>query len=194
MNNRKYKFRLWDGKQMHLSYVVGGYAFSDAIQVRNEPFIPGQTWELMQYTGIKDTEGVEIFEGDIVKWGHRAAVIVWLDTYENIGWYLGFNSESYKDGGYYERGTYKDITKQINNIEIIADEPMCEPNFAKYEVVGNIWENPEIIQSAIQPISFTYDVKCQECGKTFQVTRNYPIPEEKIKQGGFCVNCDDVNK
>jgi uncharacterized phage protein (TIGR01671 family) len=48
---RKIKFKVWDGKEM----------FTDA-KLNNEP---GQL--LLQFTGLKDKNGKEIYEGDIVR-------------------------------------------------------------------------------------------------------------------------------
>ena len=64
--HREIKFRAWDGKMMRPSKQIGIWQskclFLDDGLVKK--------WILMQYTGLKDRNGVEIYEGDIVKWGH----------------------------------------------------------------------------------------------------------------------------
>ena len=72
--------------------------------------------ELMQYTGLKDIAGDEIYEGDIVK-----------DVSDGIIGRVG-----YSDGGYVI--VYDDIMEKLS-----ADES------AYLEVVGNIFENPELL-------------------------------------------------
>ena len=71
--------------------------------------------EINQYTGLKDIAGDEIYEGDIVR-----------DVSDGIVGYI-----EYSDGSYVI--VYDDITEKLN-----ADES------AYLEVVGNIFENPEI--------------------------------------------------
>ena len=80
--------------------------------------------ELMQYTGIKDKNGKEIYEGDILKDNKgRISKVVWH------GSFAGF--------------VYSYIDKD--------NEEYCNPNnlhlcYMKMEVVGNIYENKNLLE------------------------------------------------
>lgn len=82
--------------------------------------------ELMQSTGLKDKNGVEIFEGDIVLENRiQRAVSFGEQEYEedfgNLAYYVGFNV--YTKWGY----------SSIDPVE--------------YEILGNIYENPELLEA-----------------------------------------------
>jgi uncharacterized phage protein (TIGR01671 family) len=92
----------------------------------------GLEWEIIwtrQYTGRKDINGKEIYQGDIVKgkfdrYG-SVGVIKWLD--KRCGFYI--------------------VTNTIGT-DIINREPWesaYKMNSCKLEVIGNIFENPELI-------------------------------------------------
>ena len=78
--------------------------------------LPFDQIELMQYTGLKDKNGVKIFEGDIVKVLNKFIDIV---AYDNGCLYMK------KQSCYYEF-TYQ--------------------NFDYIEVIGNIYENKELLE------------------------------------------------
>src|SRR3970040_1944265 len=59
----KIKFRVWNGEWM----ISPDYIDCDGIAHWKENSIPQSSNDLMQYTGLRDKQGEEIYEGDIVK-------------------------------------------------------------------------------------------------------------------------------
>ena len=114
VSGRELKFRAWDKKHKRMSLPA------DAEQIFGKIWVPFDVTEfdLMQYTGLKDKNGKEVYEGDILSLPFRfegdysykpsIAVVEW-DVY---GWYVNNRGEC----GYNET-----------------------------EVIGNIYENPELL-------------------------------------------------
>lgn len=113
------KFRAWwiqDEVMTHiytLEFLQGGIRVSDGCW--HEKFL-GDEVILMQSTGLKDKNGVEIFEGDVG----------WDDHLEVYGKVI------------FDEGKF------IYEWENICDD-LCEVN-ADIEVIGNIYENPELLE------------------------------------------------
>ncbi len=86
---------------------------------------------LMQSTGLKDKNGVEIFEGDIVLVSVRNG----FDYLDNKVCIVK-NSIDYS--GLVCATVDEDLEYRIFNTELFEEYT--------YEVIGNIWENPELLE------------------------------------------------
>lgn len=104
---REIKFRAWDRKD-NFMYIPQGL---------NNPIQENDRFEYMQYTGLKDKNGREIFEGDIVK------IVIKEDRNREEIMTVNFSKGCFMaDGWYLDRYKY--------------DSPT---------VIGNIYENPELL-------------------------------------------------
>ena len=81
---------------------------------------------VMQYTGVNDMNGKEIYEGDILHGvKNKAKYVVKFGEYSYVEWHCGF----YLD---------RDNNGKLN-------EGMGHTN-ENLEVIGNIYENPELLK------------------------------------------------
>lgn len=124
---RKIKFRAWDkqNKNMEKVDLLG----SNVLHIKNSEWENTEDFEVMQYTGLKDDNSLEIFEGDIIK--------------EN-GW----------DGIFYliiEKGC-KFIAKKIgdHNGDIFTKRDIDLDAVLWPVIVGNEYDNPELLDEVIK--------------------------------------------
>ena len=120
---REMKFRAWSGEQM----VSPDYIDRSGAAWWKENSIPTSSREVMQFTGLLDKNGKEIYEGDIVK-NTKA------DPPEDCGFLCVF----------------ADCRFKFQNVNFIDDDEFgigVEDYLytAKCEIIGNIHQNPELI-------------------------------------------------
>ena len=142
---REIKFRAWDKKNKkyfrecnYLYFGIGGIRFMWVDPKRDEMMatdLPTEDYELLQFTGLKDKNGIEIYEGDIVRI-----------------WEYGFKDGN-EDGGfdlYQDMGTDKVTMDRfpiywLDNEEFgYEGEDLINPEHC--EVIGNIMENPKLLE------------------------------------------------
>lgn len=129
---RELKFRAWTGLVMEYRVVVGqlGAFFVQGIDPKDtaslSPFntIYHESIPIMQFTGLKDKNGKEIYEGDIIKNETTHPLeVYWMGLAWGIQWKDQGNDEEsiiYDDGG---------------------DMGMDEDGLKYMEIIGNIYEN-----------------------------------------------------
>ena len=134
------KFRAWlkDEKEMQnvLAFDTRGHSFLGiegthvTVDGWCDNFEAGKQAVLMQSTGLKDKNGVEIFEGDLVK--------VSVDN----GFDYLFEELSIVEPSKIHSGLVCSLKSHEAEYRIIHAEILGY----EYEVIGNIYENPELLE------------------------------------------------
>jgi uncharacterized phage protein (TIGR01671 family) len=126
---RKLKFRAWDttNKKMYDRVLAGPgdpcsivwdedrhewVQFDDACGV------------IMQYTGLIDSNGVEIYEGDIVSTGHATDVVEWIEAIDT-------DRDWQHCTGFLIHLLPMNITYKYSQLNV--------------KVIGNVYEHPHLI-------------------------------------------------
>src|SRR5690606_23340090 len=114
---REIKFRAWDkeNKEMVEVELLG----KRVLLCKNGEWENIEDFEVMQFTGLCDKNNREIYEGDIAKSGKRLFVAKWNNDIASFVWEPLDGESSYPC---FNVGTVKNV-----------------------EVVGNIFENPELL-------------------------------------------------
>lgn len=131
---RTIKFRAWDKENKAMVELRTVESWSDGSYIcrpkdaKLQPIVaytePSEyTSIIMQFTGLLDKNGKEIYEGDIVK--------TWLNR---------VSENKYIHQVVFAKNGFK---LQYPHIEDIYEELDCRDNI---EVIGNLYENPELLK------------------------------------------------
>lgn len=133
---REIKFRCWDEKNRrwvkNIDEDVDGRQAAFIGAPPSQKLVTPSGWILMQYTGLKDKNGVEIYEGDILKhslW--KIPVVVYWE-------YGGFMAKS--AAGELGKRSYTDGT-------------LYDMQLPKCKVIGNIYTPPPTLIKQIRRMS-----------------------------------------
>lgn len=141
---REFKFRAWENNKMYYQVRCGGVfdgiptaptvwnvEAGDWLNLTGQPHT-----KVMQYTGLKDKNGKEIYEGDIV-------------TFEDAHYSISENGQEF--GVFQNAGVIKwdcDYAQfYVTNRQSVDSESFFD-YIGETEVIGNIYENPSLLEES----------------------------------------------
>ena len=134
MNNREIKFRVWDEEKkifLEQDYVniLALFNLFNSHKKNSQRSMPKTIWQ--QYTGLKDKNNKEIYEGDILK-QYLGKTKLESKLFWRVEYFTDRCSFGVVSGKCFQ--TFEDA--------LFDDECRCE-----FEIIGNIFENPELLKN-----------------------------------------------
>lgn len=135
MKNR-HKYRAWDKVNKRMLTYVEIYCYKDgsvgvyAGENNNQPLGRTDDFELIEFTGLVDRNGKEIYEGDVINARYAPSYII--NTYEIK---YGINGAAFS--------CYRKHPNPNVQFSIL---PLCPSNSMEdVEIIGNIFEHPHLL-------------------------------------------------
>ena len=155
MKNREIKFRVWDSRSN--GFVVNEEAEYTSFTNRSIYFdlwdwvaqmgtcltYPVDDYVFQQFAGLTDSKGKEIYEGDIVinstpdEEYCSPALVIWA-KYDELSYGLAYNYKGVM------ADHLKPLLHTINDIQLIEEFRLSR--FGIYEVIGNVFENKDLLK------------------------------------------------
>lgn len=137
------KFRVWNDNEMF--YSMPHFEDIDPLNL-SDLLIPTYCQYLMQYTGLKDVSGVEIYSGDIVtaierNQGQKEGYLRKEQVYLFPGGFKLFGRPMVEFTTQDDNETIKNCMWRTSN----SSNDFIYLELIDFKVIGNIYENPDLI-------------------------------------------------
>ena len=124
------KFRAWDKLRKRMSSVDRIYFDTEGVQLRDDGGLYWRNFRnitLMQSTGLKDKNGTEIFEDDVLK------------------------NNDYPNQTFICKHSMLQASFQAESLNGLLTSSLWKDEKRDWQVLGNIYENPELVEENNDP-------------------------------------------